>query len=405
MAELPLVYEEFSSLLNNDSSYYSTGSIMIKAQKLISSVTAICHADYNNQSTNISISNNNEKEEVNLTSIIDTTSDNLKLYHNNHGFYCSICGKYIEGNKPNFGVCSLECFEKLVLNYINDNYNSEYLDNKDKINSISNIMDFINMLSNLSLEFTSVIREIEYLPEIYKNYFTINVNLSFIELRKNINYLLIKKNKYLIKLLNKTDIGFIDNIINSIIPSFNLIFNKIEQIRDIFNSSFDSMQKTLSNSKLKLEPESMGFLQTSRSSIKTHKGELIIKMQPTDNFYQYSSLNIIEDSIKNKRSMINNIDYNSINNKILELLPPISEAEYFLDPKVFKQRLILSNQNQKLVSKVYNQLSKLMIYNADYLPKYSDMKLTNPSFLSALILPSNKNNWGHISKDIFGLPR
>ena len=93
----------------------------------------------------------------------------------------------------------------------------------------------------------------------------------------------------------------------------------------------------------------------------------------------------------------NMIDYEKIDALVKKIMPPIQEFEYFIDPAAFKIRYALSQDNGIRVKKAWEMLEAIMKMGAEIMPRYKDLKLTNPFYVLAIL-----TSWGPQSREVYG---
>lgn len=119
------------------------------------------------------------------------------------GGTCPVCGKHIDF-MPGNGYCSLICAAKDLLKKVTETLKGEYrTETPEIIDRIKNILDYFNLVLNVVQKVPDILAGTATMPKEYRDYVTAKVNLVFIELKKIINLLLIKKNELIIKLLRQ----------------------------------------------------------------------------------------------------------------------------------------------------------------------------------------------------------
>lgn len=97
------------------------------------------------------------------------------------------------------------------------------------------------------------------------------------------------------------------------------------------------------------------------------------------------------------QNMMNNIDYELIEQIVQKALPPLQEFEFFYDPDLFKARYALSAENIPTVKKMQQFLEALCVMGCDTYPRYKRLKLSNVWFVLAIL-----TGWGPVSQKVFG---
>lgn len=308
-----------------------------------------------------------------------------------NGFTCPVCGKHVK-YIPNLGFCSIECYMKRIIeNVLNDWSQLDYETSK-LIKKIDKIISMANIAINLILDLPRTIQDLAHIPEIYRNYLLVELNIQFNKLQICINRLIIKKNEYLIKLLSSIKLGTLNKALETVNALIEAIMKTISLVQTAFNTAYTAVYEmlTVASRMFTLEPEGMAFFMTKSSMINPlFAGQPLVKLQ--------------SEIISPFNSLVNNEDIEKINLFVQNSLPPIRPIEYFLNPDVFKLRLILSDQNKNFMTDLLTTLNNLLVLNGDFLPRYSKLSLTNPWFISALIFPTNQFNLGNLSRRIFGM--
>ena len=394
----------------------SIPTIVVETQKYISSIDFLCNlsqrGDFSNYTTeelknvNDEINQNNPKSvdsSLMTLSIVGKVSSNIGQFGHliTKGYTCPRCGKYIK-HMPNIGFCSIKCFTEVLIEKAAGTFNGSLAESSAFFKKIEIILEMINIITNLILKMPGLLNNMAKLPDTYREYFVIKINCAFLLIKITINNLLISKNKTILEILRR--LGEKSACIDKNLANANSIINFIltvsQKIEEAFNTAYqiayDILVKTLKM--YSIDPEGMGFFgPTSRSMINPlidKDQKFLTQIKPMDEVSSNTAAT----------SMISNVDWDKVNKKVSDFLPAIQPAEYFLDPQIFIARMILSNQNQKAITTLIDTLSTLCVVNADYLPKYSKLKLTNPWFLVALIYPANDLCWGQVTSKMFGYP-
>lgn len=308
-----------------------------------------------------------------------------------NGFTCPVCGKHVK-YIPNLGFCSIECYMKRVLQNVMDEWSQLDYETSKLIKKIDKIVSMANIAINLLLDLPRTIQDLAHIPEIYRNYLLVELDIQFNKLQIVINNLIIKKNEYLIKILEKIKLGTINKALEVINVLIEAIMKTISLVQTTFNTVYATVYEMLTtvSRMFTLEPEGMAFFMTKASAMNPlFIGQPLVKLQA--------------EIISPFNSLVNNANVEQINLFVQNTLPPILPIEYFLDPDAFKLRLILSDQNRQFMTDLLYTLNNLLVLNGDFLPRYSKLSLINPWFVCALIFPTNQFNLGNLSRRIFGV--
>lgn len=366
-------------------------------QKFISS----CEVIYNiNDLNNVDFQENTgssvqDSSTVDLKIAVKTAVDIDKFGRRiKYGSVCPHCGKHVDFIHS-FGFCSIKCFLEDLTEKSTYLFNGSLKETDDIIENIENFLKIINITTNLILEFPIILEDLTKIPETYQEYFLLKLNIEFIKLQKKINQFIIFKNKNIIKLLTRiSKYKLLDKNLQKINQTISTILNVCNLMENNFDLIYTTVYKSLTETSkfFSLPPQSIGFFSTNPTLFTA-----------TEKYLYKLSIDNMLSSDFNITSTLSNIDFQKLNKEVQKKFPPIQEAEYFLDPDAFKLRLIFSDQNQTAVTDFTNTLSKVFTCNADYLPRYTNLTLTNPWFLAALIWPGNPKNFGFVTKRLYKL--
>ena len=291
------------------------------------------------------------------------------------GCKCSVCGKHVP-YMPVSGFCSLECFITDLTNRVLTHMKRDSANPINQIlDKISSILDYLNLVLNIITELPDMLRDLVYLPDAWKNYCLLSINIIFLNLRMIINKLMIKKNEYIIYLLELIKRGVIDDKIKKIFQPIDTIITLVQTLMTSLQTAFTAALAAIKIPAIGISPESYAWLFTARSMMTPDAGLLIIEL-PTHS----------TDGILKKiwpTGMINSA-CEKIDNVVKKTFPPIQAVEYFMDPDLFDVRLALSDQSD-LVKKFYETLEPLLVLGLDYMPRYKNLKLSNIWYVLAVM--------------------
>ena len=291
------------------------------------------------------------------------------------GCKCSVCGKHVP-YMPVSGFCSLECFITDLTNRVLTHMKRDSANPINQIlDKISSILDYLNLVLNVITELPDMLRDLVYLPDTWKNYCLLSINIIFLNLRLIINKLMIKKNEYIIYLLELIKRGVIDDKIKKIFQPIDTIITLVQSLMQALETAFTAALAAIKIPAIGISPESYAWLFTVRSMMTPDAGKLIIEL-PTHTM----------EGISTKiwpTGMINSA-CEKIDEVVKKTFPPIQSVEYFMDPDLFDVRLALSDQSD-LVKKFYETLEPLLVLGLDYMPRYKRLKLSNIWFVLAVM--------------------
>ena len=330
------------------------------------------------------------------------------------GSTCPVCGKRVDF-MPSNGYCSLKCAGLDLLKKVQETLTGEYQsvseETEKKIKMVKNILDYTNLTLNVIAKLPDILASIARLPQEYKDYATAKINIVFVELKKIINILMIKKNDIIISLLRKIKMGCIDDKLK---PIFDVI-NKIIDIANALKAKMEAAIETAMQAIIRasalfyIGPQEYGFFMTLKSNQAFCP---FFKTDPTvyppgqlgRPYWGSGVINIAFDMSKcqisldvGAKSALSNVDYKKINKIIRAVFRPITEPEYLMDPDLFDVRLALSDQNAPMIQSLLEKLSQLIVLGGDFIPSYKNLKLTNIWFIIAIL-----TCWGPWTRAIFG---
>ena len=298
------------------------------------------------------------------------------------GGTCSVCGKHIN-YVPLNGYCSVECFIKDLLKRVAFNKKSKNTSKLDQLlESIQSVIDFLNLVMNCIMELPEKLKNLVMLPPAFRNFMQIRINIIFAHIKLLINQLMIFKNNCIIEILKPIQIGIITDKIASLMPPINAVIATVNALHMTLDTTFGMLIKMMQNPMFSIPPESYVWAMTPRSIMRMPQLyiEVPVNMNlPINMFGPLTMLNI-----------------EAINNTIKELFPPITAPEYFLEPEIFDVRLALSDQSD-IVKEFAESLELILKFGPEYLPRYKDLKLTNPWYLLAMIV-----GWGPKAQICYG---
>lgn len=295
---------------------------------------------------------------------------------------CVMCGKSF-GYLPFDGFCSFECFSKWALKNITNNYDVTDSFITNIFNMVQSITRLISGSLNLIGSIPTLIHQVDYVPEFYRDFLKQKISWLFTYVDIEIDELMIKKNKYIIEhildpIINKKVYKQIGKNIEWIQSALGIV----QQMQIQLEISYKAAKQALKNQSTIL-PESYAFYETARTKNK----------QPQQHIWNIpTETNLV-------RSLMNDKNIQSISKFLKVGFPPIEEVEYFVDEGVFNARLLASALNAKNIAENIKTLNKLLKLGGQYLPPYEELSLTNPNFDVAIYF-----GWGVMSQWCFGCP-
>ncbi len=327
------------------------------------------------------------------------------------GGTCPVCGKHIDF-MPSNGYCSLTCAAKDLLRKISETLKGEYtVETPEIIERIKNILDYFNLVLNVVSKVPDILAGTASMPEEYRNYVTAKVNIVFLELKKIINLLLIKKDELIIKLLRRIKFGTIDAKLSPLFAVINQVIKAVQLAKEALENALAAAYNTINkvSGLFYIGPQEYGFFFTLKSNMAVCP---FYKTDPTvykagqlgKPFWGMGVMNIAFDMSKcqfkldiGMKSALQNVDFQKINTIVRKAFPPITAPEYLMDPELFDVRLALSDQNAPAIEKLVRLLEGTIVIGGDFLPTYERLKLTNIWFIAAIL-----TTWAPTTRSIFG---
>ena len=327
------------------------------------------------------------------------------------GSKCPVCGKTVPFMPAN-GYCSLECAGKDLLKKLTSSISGEYeVETPEILNKIKNILDYFNLTLNVLTKIPDLLASFAKLPQEYKDYATAKLNLVFLEIKKIINKLLIKKNELIIKLLRRIKFGTIDAKLSKLFAAINSIISAVQVAKQALEKALNAAYKSISKASglLYIGPQEYGFFMTLKSNMALcpfYKTDALT--YPTEQlgkpFWGSGVINIAFDMSMcqfslniGAKSALQNVDFEKINAVIRKVFRPITPPEYLMDPDLFDVRLAISDQNAPAIQKLIRTLESVMVFGGDFIPTYDRLSLTNIWFVIAIL-----TCWGPWTRSIYG---
>lgn len=327
------------------------------------------------------------------------------------GGTCPVCKKHVDF-MPGNGYCSLTCAAKDLLRKITETLKGEYeVETPEIIDRIKNILDYFNLVLNVVSKVPDILAGTASMPQEYKDYVTAKVNIVFLELKKIINLLLIKKDELIIKLLRRIKFGTIDAKLSPLFAVINQVIKAVQLAKEALEKALAAAYETINKASglFYIGPQEYGFFFTLKSNMAMCP---FYKTDPTvykagqlgKPFWGMGVMNIAFDMSKCQfkldiglKSALQNVDFQKINTIVRKAFPPITAPEYLMDPDLFDVRLALSDQNAPAIEKLVKLLEGTIVIGGDFLPTYERLKLTNIWFVVAIL-----TTWGPTTRSIYG---
>jgi len=298
--------------------------------------------------------------------------------------HCEECGKALD--KPSKdGFCSRVC----ALKHCAANISGEITELKEKkenlMSKLNSVVELTNTLTGLISDTATELASLpnKVLDPRWETYFKVRLNILKTYLTKTVNDLLIQKNYWMMHQVEKSK-ALLGGKVNEALGSLDKVkkaTDAAKKICDQMEATYDKAYQTVVNSLApwKLEPESINFNMTPRSNT-YFPGKFAVKLKNNNS----------NDSICDV------IDIDKIYSIVENSFPHITEEEYVMEPEAFNIRKLFSEYNVRSIKEVIEQLMPLLKLGSEPLPKYEDLKLTNPwwmVFLLTSFLPQAKKHY------------
>lgn len=327
------------------------------------------------------------------------------------GGTCPVCGKHIDF-MPGNGYCSIECAVKDLKNKILSTLTGEYeTETPQIIEKVKNVLSYFNLTLNVVTKIPDLLASIAKLPQEYKDYATAKINLVFLEIKRIINLLLIKKNELIIKLLRRIKFGTIDDKLAPLFAVIAQVIKAVNAAKQALETSLAAAYNAIKSAsgQFYIGPQEYGFFWTLKSNMAIcpyFKTDATVYPagQLGRPFWGGGTMNIAFDmslcqiSLNiGAKSALQNVDFQKVNKIIRDVFLPIQTVEYLMDPDLFDVRLALSDQNAPAIEKIIKILEKTIVIGGDFIPTYENLSLINVWYVIAIL-----TCWGPWTRAIFG---
>lgn len=253
---------------------------------------------------------------------------------------------------------------------------------------IEAVTDFVNQIYNIASAIPEIVKDVAdiFLSD-YVDYLNNEIQILELMIKKKINEILVFKNKLMLRALKKSRNGIssaTDALVGGALTAINTIVDGINVALQAFDAAYMVAYKTLVNTMIPwlLNQESMSFFFTPRS----------LFMRPGTFVIPHATMNM-------NQSVVEVMNYNTLEKLSSIGFPKIQDWEYFMDPKLFDIRKKFSELNCKGLYDLVSLLELLLYTGAEPLPRYSRVKITNPYYLIYLF-----TGWAPAGITCFGIP-
>lgn len=298
---------------------------------------------------------------------------------------CPGCGTELD-ELPKAGFCSTKCALKYLSNKIIALVSKSGNKKSSVDKYLQTILDYINVTINLAQILPGITVHTQVLSSTYRKLTTLLINQAMLQLKQVINKILIWKNDLVERILKWVCSGVVPDWLETLFTWLKMFQATLTKMKKMCNEMFGVVQGLIQATAnvYGLEGEYMGFLSGFYPrSMKNHPGKMFVDLP-------VKTLNL-------KQSAIQIVNFDLIESLILAAFPPITAAEYFIDPDAFKKRVLWSDQNIAVVKPIIMNIEKYAKMGAEFLPTYENLNFKNVWFLVAMVF-----GWGPVTKEIYG---
>lgn len=289
---------------------------------------------------------------------------------------CPTCGKKVPW-EPKEGVCSVSCAMYKIIDVITQKRSSGNITITKMTTLMDRVTELLNILVNLTTKVPGVMLHIDALPESYRQYCIKKVSWVFLKMRKMLNLVLIWKNDLLLRISDNIRNGIIPSALSGLFAWLQSALTVISTIKKAFNIAYNAAMQVIKKISFpyKVSGESIGFLFTPRSFL-YYPGKLFLEV-PMSGIQQMPNIRF---------SALQDSACGPIMSLITKMFPPIMNVEYFMPPKAFKVRAMLSDAGFKAILKFFRPIEFILHNGADYVPQWRYLSLKNPWFIIAQLI-------------------
>ena len=137
---------------------------------------------------------------------------------------------------PN-GFCSKTCAARYKATRAKAKLNASGEKTLEAIEKVKGVLSLLDMALNFITELPEFIRGKAQLPQEYRDYITLRIDAIFIELKKIVNLLMIRKNELLIQLMKKIKNGVLDPTLAVIVAPLQPILETAIAVQTAMNAA------------------------------------------------------------------------------------------------------------------------------------------------------------------------
>lgn len=303
-------------------------------------------------------------------------------------FKCPECGKEVERLLKN-GYCSASCAVSARVKALASSTSNAAKKVNDILMKVKSMLSLLDLALNVITLVPEILRDSVKLPEEYREFVILEIEIMFMELKKIFNNLEIRRNEYIMELMNRIKFGALEDKLAKILAPVQAIIQTIIALQTTLNATIASLMAMMKLPAFGSIPPNggHGFMLSAKSfQFPLTAGKIFINNEPTVNMAFPLS------------AIINVIDTEKIQMLIRKALPDIQPVEYFMDPTAFKIRWALSPENCGMVKKILQMLELITVrVPAECFPRYKNLSLIRPFFVLAIF-----TGWGPLTRNIFG---
>lgn len=193
---------------------------------------------------------NPDKVDINIFQNMKTAQADKPLFDENGKIIlnppvCPQCGKKVKQLQKN-GYCSKACATIAKSKRAASKLSETGEKTLERIEQLQRILDIADMVLDLVTTLPELIVANSKLPEEYREYITVQIDIVFLKLKKYINIAMIWKNKKIIDLLDSINFGTMDDTLQIIFAPITAILQVAQAIQIALNVAVQAALAALS---------------------------------------------------------------------------------------------------------------------------------------------------------------
>lgn len=368
-------------------SFNPDGSYVVKQSKTLRQLMAMVqqwwHMVCNLKNIDFSDLNNYVEEQPEKDG---TFSINAMVYMNaafdmygrayRQGMVCPICGKKARYLPPG-GYCSTKCLLQAAKNKSLAFLmapNEKYKSLQQTVNQLYGILKHTNLIINALVMIPDIIRELGSFPIEYRNFVQCKIAEGFTDLQCLIQEAMVYKTQLLQKMLKPVMTGVIAKPVATGMQTINLIVQSLQIAQEAFQIAYDTIKIIIDRLSIPEIAPGLVIPAQSHAWALTPRSFICPTFPPTGTPDLGKIFVILPGAMKSPLypSSLQSINTQSIDEIVQKLFPPLTPADYYLEPELFQIRYLFSDQSD-LVSSVIQQLEDLLRFGPDYIPAFENL--------------------------------